>query len=86
MNVSHHDRSSLSLLFIRTHISMLPVIRLLHLVAQQLNLAKTHRIIPNRMFGSERANDLGAAGRPGCLSCLHRARICMARGPASPVG
>lgn len=67
-------------------ISRLIVITLSHLVSPKQNLAKTHKILPNRVFCKVQANDLGAAGRPGCLSCLHRTWICMTRGPLSPVG
>lgn len=88
--VSHLVLSSLGLFlsarFIINPITLLVVVRFIHLVSPKLKLAKMHKMIPNRMFGRVLANDLGAAGRPGCLSCLHRAWICMARSPLSPVG
>lgn len=48
------------------------LLKLLHLVVQNLNLSKIYKIIANGVFGRELANDLGAAGRPACLNCLIR--------------
>lgn len=47
-------------------------ITFLHLEAQKLSLAQTYKIRLNWVFGRVLANDLGADGRLGCLSCLHQ--------------
>lgn len=79
--------SSCSLCFLLTKspISKPIVVKSLHLEAQTQSSAKKHKIIPNRVFGRVLANDLGAAGRPGCLSCFYQSWIYMACGPVSPV-